>query len=148
MFGRPAPSSVGGASDRSPVRECRRRKPGRAERSSDVIALLLPFSGSRCSLNEFVRRNLTTSDWMRSAFSFCLASKNLNNKSYRRFWNVHCENMVRATQRIQKLSPKSGVPSGFILDDCHLAHRGLSGDRLNIRIPVTNSDSSPLLFRF
>ena len=50
---------------------------------------------------------------MRSAFSFCLASKNLNNKSYRRFWNVHCENLVRATQRIQTLSPKSGVPSGL-----------------------------------
>ena len=47
---------------------------------------------------------------MKRAFSFCLASKNLNNKSYGRFWNVHCENLVRATQRIQKLSPKSGGP--------------------------------------
>ena len=47
---------------------------------------------------------------MRSAFSFCLASKNLNNKSYRRFWNVHCENLVRATQRIQKLSPEKWGP--------------------------------------
>ena len=57
---RPPSTELGwGASDRSPVRECRRRKPGRAERSSDVIALLLPFSGSRCSLSEFVGRNLT-----------------------------------------------------------------------------------------
>ena len=58
-------------------------------------------------------------EWMRSALSFCFASKNLNNKSYRRFWNVHCENLVRATQRIQKLSPKSGVPSDLTFIGVH-----------------------------
>ena len=64
---------------------------------------------------------------MRSAFSFCLASKNLNNKSNRRFWNVHCENLVRATQRIQKLSPKSWVPSGltFIVKRLHYTNNPL-----------------------